>query len=810
MATQPTNNPVPSESPRDLKFNAGKIDEFVTSPSGEYTDRLGGRHKTVSGMEADFENQLSSQSDRFNTQLSGQEKQFTDQITSQSDQFNYFIQNSGYEVVGDYENGPLTINSYNQIIRYQGEFYKLTGATEIPWTTTGNDTTSWAIDSAQLVGVADAALRQELAGNDGLKQIGQCPDIITLRSTEPEMDGQRIVVREYTIGTGHGGGTFVYWKKDTTSADDGGYIIVTKGGKRWKRDYDPKDLHIEHFGAIPDGRTDCIKAIKMMDSWSQSQTDNCSLIGVQFPGGDFAVSSWDTSDTYRSLFRLAGAGGQFYGYNNPTKLILIGDAGSVAFSVQSRRVEIINLEIYAQYDIDGKVRHFFKNICPAGQYIRVSNFRASYVGGRTFQLMDTLDAKFDQFYTSYTYDNIFRVLASGTTSGGWNHSTAVELTNFNIQHHLCEESQQGALFIPNCGQSLIWNGWIEHCTYPGNLTLGQWNIHSLSMETNTNPLYMSQSRFMNYLFSNPTGKGIDVDTQMTVAYDTGEYTSRSVSTYEKGYGEWNTHGLYLNSPIRYDFNATQKYVSNITAAPIWVYVGHFFLPTLAQTMNLRVIGRAGYSSASTHAGIDGSAIISIQNRSTASSTVSWHAPRNGGILDVVYTQPYERDTHIYVKIPAYSRVGFFAETNGLLRKDTGTPTYIQWDMSIVADISTLTTQDAVSTCSLGTTSAGIIADGENNLLYLYSAADTVGELDVLKLGVNDKIKSLPLMSGGAWKLPVYYFEDLPAAGNNWWSICICRAFICADNVVYKTQVVHSDGTYWRPQQNPSTYIIGSA
>lgn len=131
-------------------------------------------------------------------------------------------------------------------------------------------------------------------------------------------------------------------------------------------------------------------------------------------------------------------------------------------------------------------------------------------------------------------------------------------------------------------------------------------------------------------------------------------------------------------------------------------------------------------------------------------------------------------------------------------------------MSTVADISALTTQDAVSTCSMGTTSAGLIADGENNLLYLYSAADTVGELDVLKLGVNGKIKSLPLMSGGAWKLPVYYFEDLPDAASNWWSICICRAFIGADNIVYKTQVVHSDGTYWRPQQNPSTYIIGSA
>lgn len=50
MATQPTNLPVPSESPRDLKFNAGKIDEFVTSLTLKYVDRLGGEHYTIEGM----------------------------------------------------------------------------------------------------------------------------------------------------------------------------------------------------------------------------------------------------------------------------------------------------------------------------------------------------------------------------------------------------------------------------------------------------------------------------------------------------------------------------------------------------------------------------------------------------------------------------------------------------------------------------------------------------------------------------------------------------------------------------------------
>ncbi|HAT2747149.1 TPA: hypothetical protein I8372_004793 [Citrobacter farmeri] len=50
MATQPTNQPVPSESSRDLKFNAGKIDEFVTSLYQQYIDRFGKSHYTIEGL----------------------------------------------------------------------------------------------------------------------------------------------------------------------------------------------------------------------------------------------------------------------------------------------------------------------------------------------------------------------------------------------------------------------------------------------------------------------------------------------------------------------------------------------------------------------------------------------------------------------------------------------------------------------------------------------------------------------------------------------------------------------------------------
>lgn len=45
----PTTNPVPSQDPSDLLFNAGKLDEAVNSSANTYTDRLGVTRMTVAG-----------------------------------------------------------------------------------------------------------------------------------------------------------------------------------------------------------------------------------------------------------------------------------------------------------------------------------------------------------------------------------------------------------------------------------------------------------------------------------------------------------------------------------------------------------------------------------------------------------------------------------------------------------------------------------------------------------------------------------------------------------------------------------------
>jgi len=135
MATQPTNNAVPSESPRDLKFNAGKIDEFVTSEGHEYIDRLGGTHRTIEGINYDA---------------------------------NQAMLKYGYITKDSFEDGG-TISLANECLRWKanGEFYRWDGT--LPKVVPAGSTPDSAggIGSGKWVGVGDASLRSNLNENTG-------------------------------------------------------------------------------------------------------------------------------------------------------------------------------------------------------------------------------------------------------------------------------------------------------------------------------------------------------------------------------------------------------------------------------------------------------------------------------------------------------------------------------------------------------------------------------------------------------------------------------------------------------------------
>lgn len=140
MATTPTNLPVPSESARDLKFNAGKIDEFVTSLALQYIDRFGGKHYTIEGLR----------------------KLAFDAISG-----------FGWILVESFEDGA-TLTLPNQALLWEsnGEYYRWAGtlpktvpAGSAPDSTGGVGPDAW-------VGIGDAALKTMLATSVGSSMIG--------------------------------------------------------------------------------------------------------------------------------------------------------------------------------------------------------------------------------------------------------------------------------------------------------------------------------------------------------------------------------------------------------------------------------------------------------------------------------------------------------------------------------------------------------------------------------------------------------------------------------------------------------------
>ncbi|BEO37369.1 hypothetical protein SMQE08_14570 [Serratia marcescens] len=136
MATIPTQLPVASETPRDLKFNAGKIDEFVTSLKLVYEDRFGAKHYTVEGL-------------RWVAQQA--------------------IAAFGYITMDSFQDGA-TLTLPNQVLRDKstGEYYRWDGdfggaGKVVPPGSTPNSTGGIGIGA--WIAVGDASLRGNLASD---------------------------------------------------------------------------------------------------------------------------------------------------------------------------------------------------------------------------------------------------------------------------------------------------------------------------------------------------------------------------------------------------------------------------------------------------------------------------------------------------------------------------------------------------------------------------------------------------------------------------------------------------------------------
>ncbi|EEZ7386075.1 TPA: hypothetical protein HIP63_001378 [Escherichia coli] len=131
----------------------------------------------------------------------------------------------------------------------------------------------------------------ELAKSDGFKLIGQFPNVTVLRATEPASDGQRVLLKEYTSGTGYGGGQLRAVLDGSAYTDNGVTVFKTPGGAAWIR-VNADIINPLMAGAVPDGVTPCSAAINAMFAVGKR---------MQFTGGDYLLDATITLQAGRSV-----------------------------------------------------------------------------------------------------------------------------------------------------------------------------------------------------------------------------------------------------------------------------------------------------------------------------------------------------------------------------------------------------------------------------------------------------------------------------------------------------------------------------
>ncbi|HHT5685783.1 TPA: hypothetical protein ACTZF9_005445 [Raoultella planticola] len=232
----PTQAPVPSTDIRNAVFAGAKLDEEVTSAGEFYIDRLGVSRLTNTGRNNQFNASQNERTETFNEQLSGQEDAFEAAQDDKENRFQDFLNSSGYVFIGDYENGPFQFSARNQYIRYDNQYYRLNPATDVGFTTTGTTAASFENDVTHFVLMDGDTLRQNLASNDGLKWIGKCKDLITLRTIEPTISGQSIILERAVIGGPLLNVILTHNPAAADAVDDGYSRFVTAGGAVWDAD----------------------------------------------------------------------------------------------------------------------------------------------------------------------------------------------------------------------------------------------------------------------------------------------------------------------------------------------------------------------------------------------------------------------------------------------------------------------------------------------------------------------------------------------------------------------------------------------
>lgn len=146
-----------------------QLSEQETQFESQMTTQQSSFESSQSERESSFEEKSNEFESRFSSQLSAQESTFSESQTDKESRFQQFLNTSGYVFLGDYQDGPFQFSARNQYIRYDNQYYRLNAATDVGFTTTGTDATSFANDVTHFVLMDGDTLRQDLgSGEEGM------------------------------------------------------------------------------------------------------------------------------------------------------------------------------------------------------------------------------------------------------------------------------------------------------------------------------------------------------------------------------------------------------------------------------------------------------------------------------------------------------------------------------------------------------------------------------------------------------------------------------------------------------------------
>lgn len=448
MTTYNTGNPVPSGNAYDRFDNSQTFDEVVSGQLAYYVNRKG-------------QNVLS---------LRGMQLQFSENQQRMDDVFQEFLDGSGWQSLGAYAAG-ISITSHSQTVDYQGQPYQLKpsvpASIDAPYVTTGN----WATEGVNFKLVGDNSLRQELQLPAGASVVNGAMQYAANYAAVRALPFAKIkaVTALGSLNAGDGGnGVYYPDPADTTSADNGGSILVTSDGGRLKL-VQSTPMRLSQFSAVLDGVANDSTAMQKLVDANKGKMVIVDRGVAMIAGVTLSGTTYDNTQIICTggILKMAPDAGSTFG--GAWIGILVKDCSDVRVNVlfdgnqsaMTVREQIFCVASAGSQDFKSDFMHF-RNIRGDGLYVSQSDWFAASNPTRRM----TLGIVTGYNATDSGRNTVSVISASGLTLGEIHSFQVGGLMNgvwqpggIDIEpdkgYHVCEDITVGLANITTAGSSGI-------------------------------------------------------------------------------------------------------------------------------------------------------------------------------------------------------------------------------------------------------------------------------------------------------------------------------------------------------------------